>query len=129
MTIDRVLKHHSGEAPLPEPEPETIGDWAGHTPKPAPEDDGDQLNLKLLMRDRLTITTQVFGLEPYIILRPTISEDEGEFTVHIEAGGGADIANVGLFLEGIADALQDPGITDQIAAAIQAAEAQDAEGE
>lgn len=31
MTIERVLKHHSGEASLPEPE--TVGDWAGHQPQ------------------------------------------------------------------------------------------------
>lgn len=84
-------------------------------------EEGEQLSLKLMQRERLTITTQVFGLEPYVIIRPSITEDDGEMIVSVEAGGGADLSNVGEFLQIIAEGLQDPTVKDRIAAAILAA--------
>ncbi|WMI32989.1 hypothetical protein SEA_PEGGYLEG03_48 [Arthrobacter phage PeggyLeg03] len=79
-------------------------------------DDGD-LTLALRQRAHGTLTQQVFGLEPYIIIRPTFAEDTGGFQVGIETGGGADLVNVGEFLELIAEAMQADATKENIAAA------------
>lgn len=114
-----------------EVEAETIGDWAGHTPRfveadPAGAAD-EQLVLVIRQRSAGTITQQVFGLEPYIILRPTVAEDTGLFQVNVEAGGGAEMPNVGEFLEIVAEALQSSATQLKIAETIAAAEAADDE--
>lgn len=107
-----------------EVEAETIGDWAGHPPRfvEATEATDEQLVLVIRQRSGGTITQQVFGLEPYIILRPTVAEDTGLFQVNVEAGGGAEMANVGEFLEIVAEALQSDATQLKIAQTIAAAE-------
>lgn len=86
--------------------------------------DDNELVLDLRQRSDGTITQQVFGLEPYIIIRPTVAEDTGAFQINIEAGGGAELSNAGDLLEVIAEALQADVTQKAIAAtaALKAAE-------
>lgn len=97
------------------------------TAEPGTAED-DSITLDLRQRASGTITQQVFGLEPYIIIRPTLAEDTGAFQVGVEAGGGAEISDVGEFLEIVADALQAGATQEAIAATIAAAN-EDADGE
>lgn len=91
---------------------------------PEVTEDND-LTLQLQQRANGKITEQVFGLEPYIILRPTFAEDTGAFQVNIEAGGGAELGSVGDFLEIVAEALQSEATQEGIARAIAAKAASD----
>lgn len=90
-----------------------------------PETDDDTLTLDLRQRGDGTITQQVFGLEPYIIIRPTVTEDDGAIVVGVEAGGGATLNSVGEFLEVVAEALQADDTQEAIAKVIAALAADD----
>lgn len=87
--------------------------------------DPNEIVLDLRQRADGTITQQVFGLEPYIIIRPTVAEDTGLFQVGVEAGGGAELDTVGEFLEVIAEALQSDVTQKAIAATVAAKAAED----
>ncbi|AYN58734.1 hypothetical protein PBI_PEAS_47 [Arthrobacter phage Peas] len=85
------------------------------------EETDQNIRLELKQRRRLVITQQVFGLTPYVIIRPEPSEDDGELTFFIEAGGGAKLEDLGAVFEGLAEYLNDPGVAGQIEAATDAA--------
>lgn len=112
-----------------EPEPETIGDWAGHTPtkKKSSEELGDETSLKFGLQQRAasTITQRLLGVGPYILIQP--EEEGGEMIVNVEAGGGATLADAGDFLETIGEALNDPELLKQVAEREAAAAAVDEE--
>lgn len=110
----------------PEPERETVGDWAGHTPQKKTNDElGDEGSLKFGLQQRAdnTITQRLLGVGPYILIQPV--EEGGEIVVNVEAGGGATLADAGDFLETIGEALNDPELLEQVAAQEAAAVAAD----
>lgn len=104
-----------------EVEPETIGDWAGHTPKPAATEDVDVFSFTLEQKPDNIVTQQLLGLRPYILLKPEVNDD-GETLINIEAGGGAELDGLGEVLEGVGQLLQDPRVTAEIAEAVKAAQ-------
>ncbi|AYN57454.1 hypothetical protein HOU47_gp48 [Arthrobacter phage Constance] len=81
----------------------------------------DDIQFYLRQRPRLEITQQVFGLTPYVIIRPEPSEDDGEPTLNIEAGGGMLLADLVEGLEAIVDTLKLPSVAAQIEAETRAA--------
>lgn len=81
----------------------------------------DEIQFYLQQRPRLEITQQVFGLTPYVIIRPEPAEDDGEPTLSIEAGGGAKLADLVEVFEGIVAYLKDPTVAEQLEAATEAA--------
>lgn len=94
----------------------------------AEETETESFSFTLEQRADNVISQQLFGLRPYIILKPEL-DDQGEAVIHIEVGGGAEIEGLGGLLEGIGKILQEPEAAQQIDAAIVAARAAAAEEE
>lgn len=117
----------AGDLSFPEPERETIGDWAGHTPAEvmtsAETATEDVFTFSLEQKPDNIVTQQLLGLRPYILIKPALDE-AGDTVINIEVGGSAELDGLGEVLEGIGKLLQEPESAQRIGAAIAAARAE-----